>query len=181
MGFEEIGVDGRVQLTTHMVWYVLFLIFATYVMLPMPLLWSVLASGVSVIIHLITFIVSVTIHPSSPWEVRYVFYKQVMLSVNQIFLHVWYCVMFNNRMGIASLWVAVLIWFFTSPWISLVFTQNIWRIEPEGKRLRKLGDLTKCGWKRRRRMINKKSCCYQVCVCFFKVNKKINSKNLICT
>lgn len=33
------------ELTTHMAWYILFIIFATYAMLPLPLLWS--ASGKS--------------------------------------------------------------------------------------------------------------------------------------
>ncbi|XP_046634462.1 adenylate cyclase type 8-like [Daphnia pulicaria] len=67
LAFEEIGGTG-VQLTSHMVWYILFIIFATYVMLPLPLLWAVLASGASVVIHLITFLVLVIINPSSPWE-----------------------------------------------------------------------------------------------------------------
>jgi hypothetical protein len=91
MGFVEVGGVAGVQLTTHMVWYILFIIFATYIMLPLPLLWSVLASGVSVVVHVITFIASVTINPSSPWEVRY-FCIQIMLSVNRImfdFVFVW--------------------------------------------------------------------------------------------
>jgi adenylate cyclase 8 len=47
LGFDGIGGKGNQseiissELTTHMAWYILFIIFATYAMLPLPLLWSV--------------------------------------------------------------------------------------------------------------------------------------------
>lgn len=80
LGFD--GVRGSVsefyvhspssELTTHMVWYILFIIFATYAMLPLPLLWSVVAAGVTVVVHLTSFIVVHSVRGSdvpSPWEV----------------------------------------------------------------------------------------------------------------
>lgn len=70
-----------------MVWYILFIIFATYVMLPLPLLWAVLASGASVVIHLITFLVLVIINPSSPWEVMCIkisLFRQYQQNTNPV-------------------------------------------------------------------------------------------------
>lgn len=71
-GQSEIKVSGS-ELTTHMVWYILFIIFATYAMLPLPLLWSVVAAGATVLIHLTSFIVVHSVRGGknpSPWEVR---------------------------------------------------------------------------------------------------------------
>lgn len=95
LAFEEIGGAG-VQLTSHMVWYILFIIFATYVMLPLPLLWAVLASGASVVMHLITFLVSVIINPSSPWEV----YEDILALTQQQQKHLSCC-----RLSIKSFFI----------------------------------------------------------------------------
>lgn len=77
LGFDAVGGRSEIEasgseLTTHMVWYILFIIFATYAMLPLPLLWSVAAAGATVIIHLTSFIVVHSLRGSnnpSPWEV----------------------------------------------------------------------------------------------------------------
>lgn len=76
LGFDRVGgrsemtVSGS-ELTTHMVWYILFIIFATYAMLPLPLLWSVAAAGATVVIHLTSFVVIHSVRGASnpsPWE-----------------------------------------------------------------------------------------------------------------
>lgn len=79
-GYGAVSLDGNIgtvrtdasKLTTHMVWYILFVIFSTYAMLPLPLLWSAAAAGVTVLSHITTFL---TVHyvrgenNPSPWEV----------------------------------------------------------------------------------------------------------------
>ena len=65
-GNEQVSDD---QLT-HMVWYILFIIFVTYAMLPLPLAWSLVAANTTALTQLIYFIV---LHNSninhSPWDV----------------------------------------------------------------------------------------------------------------
>ena len=56
-----------------MVWYILFIIFATYAMLPLPLLWSASAAGATVFIHLTSFVALHSVRGASnpsPWEVN---------------------------------------------------------------------------------------------------------------
>ena len=64
--------NARAQLTmTHMVWYILFIIFSTYAFLPLPLLWALSAACMTALTHVLVFIVvrysSTTFN--SPWEV----------------------------------------------------------------------------------------------------------------
>ncbi|KZS05949.1 putative Adenylyl cyclase [Daphnia magna] len=80
LDFDGIGGDAgksseletaSSELTTHMAWYILFIIFATYAMLPLPLLWSASAAGATVVIHLTCFFVAHSVRiasNSSPWE-----------------------------------------------------------------------------------------------------------------
>lgn len=66
------GSSDASKLTTHMVWYILFILFATYAMLPLPLLWSVAAASVTVIAHFTSFLTIHAVgsrHNQSPWEV----------------------------------------------------------------------------------------------------------------
>lgn len=88
LGFDRVGgrsemtVSGS-ELTTHMVWYILFIIFATYAMLPLPLLWSVAAAGATVVIHLTSFVVVHSVGGTSnpsPWEVGAPFFKRKISS-----------------------------------------------------------------------------------------------------
>lgn len=108
LGFDGVGgVGGRgsewevsgSELTTHMVWYILFIIFATYAMLPLPLLWSVAAAGATVVIHLTSFVVVHSVRGASnpsPWEVNNDFYfpPEFLIRQQQPFCYSqdWYCI-----------------------------------------------------------------------------------------
>ena len=81
LGGEFVGVSR----SEHMVWYVLFIIFAAYAMLPLPLRWSLAAGAITALVHLICF---VSLHrfeaPSayqSPYLVRSPFYFLVLKLV----------------------------------------------------------------------------------------------------
>ena len=73
-GSIDLSISSKLT-TTHMVWYILFIIFVTYAVLPLPLLWSLAAAGATVVVHLTTFL---AVHYSggrnnpSPWEVYHV-------------------------------------------------------------------------------------------------------------
>lgn len=44
----------------YLVWYVLFIIFVTYAMLPLPLRWSIAAGTVTSVLHIIITAVVLT-------------------------------------------------------------------------------------------------------------------------
>lgn len=59
---EEEGVEGDTTTTTgghneNQMWYLLFIVFVTYSMLPLPLLWGILAGSFTALAHLILTLV----------------------------------------------------------------------------------------------------------------------------
>ena len=79
LGYDNIlyfNNNERANMTTHMVWYIMFIIFATYAFFPLPLLWALSAAILTSVIHLILFI-GVRYSSErliSPWEVNNVFF-----------------------------------------------------------------------------------------------------------
>ena len=71
------GVSGQFlgsDRCEHMVWYVLFIIFATYAMLPLPLRWSLGAAASTALLQLVAFAVIQHLLPDghpSPYQVTW--------------------------------------------------------------------------------------------------------------
>ena len=59
-----------------MVWYILFIIFATFAMLPLPLRWSLVAATVAAVVHLACFTAMQKMSPTAAYAVSlHVIYK----------------------------------------------------------------------------------------------------------